>query len=171
MHVRRLPAWLRRGLEAGCFASVLSLLIVFATPNGSGVDLGIRALPKGLDGALAMALPVIAIGVFAVTYPVALTATRAEAVLGAITAVLVAGDLVTLLTAAMGDRLVLRGGLQVLPSGLLATMLALPSATLGLAASQLFSSFGFGRRAGRLAAVVSTLVAIVVLLTLVPLLA
>ncbi len=168
MRVPSLPAWLRRGLEAGLFATVLALLTVFVQPRGAGVTSGIRPLPTGLDGPLAMALPVLAIGVFAVTYPVTLTATRSEAVLGAIVAVVVAADLVTILTAAMGDRIALRGGVRVLPSGLLATLLALPAATIGLAASQLFSRFGFGRRAGRIAGGVSAVVALGVLLVGVP---
>ena len=171
MHLPRLATWLRRGLEAGLFASVLALLIVFVTPERAAAPAGIRTLGSGLDASLAMTLPVIAIGVFAVTYPVAFTATRSEAILAAVVAVLVAADLVTLLTAAMGDRIALRGGIQVLPSGLLATLLALPPATLGLAAAQLFTPFGFGRRAARVAGLVSGATAAVILFVGVPLFA
>jgi len=170
MQGRRLPAWLRRGLEAGLFATVLATLIVFVVPRSAGNVIGIRALPVGLDGSLAMALPVLAIGVFAITYPIALTATRSEAILGALASLLVAADLVTLLTAAIGDRVALHGGAQVLPSGLLSSLLALPAATLGFAAAQLFTPFGFGRRAARAAAVVSGMVALATLLVGVPLL-
>jgi hypothetical protein len=171
MQLPRLPPWLRRGLEAGLFATVLALLIVFVLPRGVGAGVRIRVLPAGLDGSLAMALPVLAIGVFAITYPVMLTATRSEAVLAAVVAVVVAADLVTMVTAAVGDRIALRGGAQVLPSGLLATLLALPAATLGLAASQLFTPFGFGRRAARIALVVSGAVSLLVLIVGLPLVA
>jgi hypothetical protein len=170
MQLRRLPAWLRRGLEAGLFATVLALLIVFVVPRGAGAGVA-RTLGSGPDGPLAMALPVLAIGVFAVTYPIMLAATRSEAILAAILAVVVAADLVTMLTAAMGDRIALHGGYQVLPSGLLATLLAVPSATIGLAASQLFSRFGFGRQAGRIAGVSSAVVALGVLFIGVPMVA
>ena len=171
MQGRRLPAWLRRGLEAGLFATVLAMLIVFVVPRSAGNVIGIRALPVGLDGSLAMALPVLAIGVFAITYPIALTATRSEAILGSVAALLVAADLVTLLTAAIGDRVRFHAGAQILPSGLLASLLALPAATLGLAAAQLFTPFGFGRRAARVAAVVSGVVALATLFIGVPLIA
>jgi len=171
MQMPRLPHWLRRGLEAGLFATVLALLIVFVLPHGTSAGIRIRTLPAGLDGALAMALPVLAIGVFTVSYPVMLSATRSEAILGAVVAVVLAADLVTMLTALMGDRIALRGGIQILPSGLLATLLALPAATLGLAASQLFTPFGFGRRAARLALAVSTGVALLVLIVGLPLVA
>jgi hypothetical protein len=168
MYVSRVPAWMRRGLEAGLFAAVLSMLTVFVLPHGAASPFGIRTLPAGIDASLALALPVLAIGVFAITYPVALTATRPDAILGAIVAVVLAADLVTMLTAVIGDRVALRGGAQVLPSGLLASLLALPPATLGLAASQLFTPFGFGRRAARMAAGVSLVVALTVLLVIVP---
>ncbi len=170
MRAVRLPAWLRRGVEAGLFAGLLSLLTVIAYRWDRGAAVGITALPTGLSGSLAMALPVLAIGVFAVAYPVGLSPTRLDAILGAATGAIVAADLLALITAVAGERVVIRGGANVLPVGVLAAILATPSAVGGIAASQLFTTHGFGRRAGRVAAVAAVIVATLILLVGVPLL-
>jgi hypothetical protein len=170
MRAARLPAWLRRGVEAGLFAGLLSLLTVIAYRWDRGAAVGITALPAGLNGSLAMALPVLAIGVFAVAYPVGLSPTRLDAILGAATGAIVAADLLALITAAAGERVMIRGGANVLPVGFLAGILATPAAVGGIAASQLFTTHGFGRRAGRVAAVAAVIVATLILLVGVPLL-
>jgi hypothetical protein len=171
MPALRLPRWLRRGLEAGLFASVLSLFTVIAYRWDAGAPVGVAALPAGLTGSIVLALPVLAVGVFAVAYPIGLTATRLDAILGAATGVIVAADLLTLITAAAGERVTVLGGVHVLPVGFLAGLLATPVAVGGIAASQLFSPHGFGRRAGRIGATAAVIVATPILLVGVPLLA
>jgi hypothetical protein len=171
MRALRLPAWLRRGLEAGLFAGLLSLLTVIAYRWDRGAAVGVAALPVGLTGSLVFALPVLAVGVFAVAYPVGLSATRLDAILGAATGAIIAADLLTLITVVAGERVAILGGANVLPVGFLAGILATPAAVGGIAASQLFSQHGFGRRAGRIGAVAAVIVATPILLVGVPLLA
>jgi len=167
----RLPGWLRRGLEAGVFAGLLSLLTVVAYHWNAGATAGIAALPAGLTGSIVLALPVLAVGVFAIAYPIGLTATRLDAILGAVTGAIVAADLLTLITVVAGERVAIRGGAIVLPVGFLAGLLAMPAVVGGIAASQLFSPHGFGRRAGRIGAVAAVIVGMPILLVGVPLLA
>jgi hypothetical protein len=171
MRALRPPGWLRRGLEAGLFAGLLSLLTVIAYRWDRGAAVGLAALPVGLAGSIVLALPVLAVGVFAVAYPIALTATRLDAILGAATGAIVAADLLALITVAAGERVAILGGANVLPVGFLAAILAMPAAVGGIAASQLFSPHGFGRRAGRIGAVAAVIVATPILLVGVPLLA
>jgi hypothetical protein len=167
----RLPAWLRRGFEAGLFAGLLSLLTVVTYHWERGAAVGVAALPAGPTGTIVLALPVLAVGVFAIAYPIGLTATRLDAILGAATGAIVAADLLTLITVVAGERVAILGGASVLPVGFLAAILATPGAVGGIAASQLFSPHGFGRRAGRIGAVVAVAVATPILLIGVPLLA
>lgn len=171
MRALRPPAWLRRGLEAGLFAGLLSLLTVIAYRWDRGAAVGVATLPVGLTGSIVFALPVLAVGVFAVVYPVGLAATRLDAILGAVTGAIVAADLLALITIAAGERVTILGGANVLPVGFLAAILATPAAVGGIAASQLFSPHGFGRRAGRIGAVAAVIVATPILLVGVPLLA
>jgi len=171
MRALRPPRWLRRGLEAGLFAGLLSLLTVIAYRWDRGAAVGVATLPVGLTGSIVLALPVLAVGVFAVAYPVGLAATRLDAILGAVTGAIVAADLLALITVAAGERVAILGGASVLPVGFLAAILATPAAVGGIAASQLFSPHGFGRRAGRIGAVAAIIVATPILLVGVPLLA
>lgn len=171
MPALHLPAWLRRGLEAGLFAGLLSLLTVVAYRWDRGAAVGVAPLPVGLTATIVFALPVLAVGVFAVAYPIGLTATRLDAILGAATGAVVAADLLTLITVVAGERVAILGGANVLPVGFLAAILATPCAVGGIAASQLFSPHGFGRRAGRIGAVAAVIVATPILLVGVPLLA
>ena len=171
MRALRPPRWLRRGLEAGLFAGLLSLLTVIAYRWDRGAAVGVATLPVGLTGSIVFALPVLAVGVFAVVYPVGMAATRLDAILGAVTGAIVAADLLALITVAAGARITILGGANVLPVGFLAAILATPAAVGGIAASQLFSPHGFGRRAGRTGAVAAVIVATPILLVGVPLLA
>ena len=171
MRALRPPRWLRRGLEAGLFAGLLSLLTVIAYRWDRGAAVGVATLPVGLTGSIVLALPVLAVGVFAVAYPIGLTATRLDAILGAATGAIVAADILTLITVAAGERVAILGGANVMPVGFLAAILATPAAVGGIAASQLFSPHGFGRRAGRIGAVAAVIVATPILLVGVPLLA
>jgi hypothetical protein len=163
----RLPAWLRRGLEAGIFAALLSLVTV-VTLGWEQQSPGPVVLPGGLGAALVLALPVLSIGVLAVAYPVALAATKGDAILGAITAWVVGADLLAIVTVVTGQRILLLGAGVTVPLGVLAGLVAAPAALAGLLAAQLFTPLGFGRRAGRTAAIASSAVAIPVLLIIVP---
>ena len=171
MPALRIPAWLRRGLEAGLFAGLLSLLTVIAYRWDRGAAVGLAALPAGLTGSIVLALPVLAVGVFAVAYPIGLAATRLDAILGATIGAIVAADLLTLITVATDERVAILGGARVMAVGFLAAILAVPAAVAAVAASQLFSPHGFGRRAGRIGAVAAIIVATPILLVGVPLLA
>ena len=171
MRALRPPRWLRRGLEAGLFAGLVSLLTIIAYHWDRGAAVGVATLPVGLTGSIVLALPVLAVGVFAVAYPVGLAATRLDAILGAATGAIVAADLLALMTVAAGERVAILGGANVLPVGFLAAILATPAVVGGIAASQLFSPHGFGRRAGRIGAVAAVIVATPILLVGVPLLA
>jgi hypothetical protein len=171
MRALRPPRWLRRGLEAGLFAGLVSLLTIIAYRWDRGAAVGVATLPVGLTGSIVLALPVLAVGVFAVAYPVGLAATRLDAILGAATGAIVAADLLALMTVAAGERVAILGGANVLPVGFLAGLLATPAVVGGIAASQLFSPHGFGRRAARIGAVAAVIVATPILLVGVPLLA
>ncbi|MFH1475413.1 MAG: hypothetical protein ABIG85_06085 [Chloroflexota bacterium] len=165
-----LPAWLRRGLEAGVFAAGLSLVTVVALAwEGRGP--GPLILPGGLGAGLALALPVLSIGVLAVAYPVAMAATKGDAILGAIAGWIVGADLLAVATVLMNQRLLLIGVGVTVPFGVVAGVFAAPAALGGLLAAELFTPLGFGRRAGRLAAIVATVVATPILAIMVPLLA
>ncbi len=61
----RLPPWLRRGIEAGVFGGVLAVMAVVAY-RWAPIGAGISALPGGIGASFVMAMPVFAIGVFAV---------------------------------------------------------------------------------------------------------
>ena len=166
----RLPVWLRRGLEAGLFAALLSLLTVLALTwehQGPGPVI----LPTGIGAGLVLALPVLSIGVLTVAYAVALAATKGDAILGALAAWIVAADLLAITTVAMGQELLLVGQGVTVPLGVVASVFAAPVALGGLLAAELFTPFGFGRRAGRLAAIAGTAVATPILLFIVPLVA
>jgi hypothetical protein len=166
----RLPAWLRRGLEAGIFATLLSLLTVLSLAWESSGP-GPERLPNGLGAGVTMALPVLSIGVLAIAYPIALAATRGDAILGAITGWIVAADLLALITAVMDQRVLLLAIGVTVPLGVLAGVFAAPAALGGLLAAELLTPLGFGRRAGRVAAIAAALVATPILVVVVPLVA
>ncbi|HYN47445.1 MAG TPA: hypothetical protein VER83_01185 [Candidatus Nanopelagicales bacterium] len=166
----RVPAWLRRGLEAGVFATLLSLITVL-TLSWEHEGPGPVILPGGLGAGLVLALPVLSIGVLAVAYPVALAATKGDAILGAVVGWIVGADLLAIATAVMGQELLLlRVGVTV-PLGVVAGVFAAPAALGGLLAAVLFTPLGFGRRAGRAAAIAATAIAMPILLLVVPLVA
>jgi hypothetical protein len=166
----RLPAWIRRGLEAGIFAALLGLVTVVVLGWEQRLP-GPLILPSGLGASMTLALPVLSIGVLAVAYPVAFAATREDAILGAITGWLVGADLLAIVTVIVDQRVLLVGVGTTVPLGILAGLLAAPAALAGLAAAELFTPLGFGRRAGRLSAAVAALVATAILLVVVPLVA
>ncbi len=154
-----LPPWLRRGLEAGIFAALLAAGTLLGFRIGEGA--AAPALPSGLAASLLLALPVLSVGVMAVTYPILLAATREDALLGATTGVLVAADLVTLVVS--GRVLVASIGRE-LPLGLLASLLALPPAIVAFIAAEFGGPLGFGLRAALRCAITGSIVGVVVCL-------
>lgn len=155
------PSWLRRGLEAALVAAVVA--VASFAGDRLGTSAGPVILPSGPAGALLLAPAVLALGVVTSAYPVAMAATRGDAILGVIAAWLVAVDLTIVFS---GGHIVLEtAGIQ-LPTGVLVGLLALASVGAGLAASQVGASLGFGRRAGAIAAVASAVGALVALLVI-----
>jgi len=154
----RLTPWLRRAVEA----AVVAGLVAIATLIGDRLSAGGVAytLPDGPLGGLLLAPAVLAVGVLTCAYPIAMAATRADAVLGAVAAFLIAADLTIVFA---GDRIILGATEQQLAGGLLVALLALGPAVMGLLGGQLLTPLGFGRRAGAVAAILSAIVAFGVL--------
>jgi len=146
------PPWLRRGLQAAFVAAVVA--IASFVGDRLGARGGPFPLPAGPTGALLLAPSVVAIGVVTSAYPVAMAATRGDAILGVFAGWLVAVDLTIVFT---GGHIALERAGIVLPTGVLVGLLTLPSVTAGLAGSQVGASLGFGRRAGAIAAVTSVI--------------
>jgi len=106
------------------------------------------ALPNGLDGALILTPAVVALGIFVISYPTFLAATREDAVLGVVAAFLVAADAFMLVSLVARDQVLVHPLSRSLPLGVVAAGLALPVALGGMLAGQLTSRIGFGRSAG-----------------------
>jgi hypothetical protein len=144
----RLPVspWLRRGLEAGFVGALLSggTLVAFrySRPDPR------LALPNGLDGAMILVPALLALGVFAVSYPIFLAATRGDAVLGSVAAFLVAADLLMAVSLAASASIWVGLLSRSLPLGTVAAALAVPAGLVGLLVGQLTTPLGFGRSAG-----------------------
>lgn len=145
------PPWLRRALEAAAVSAVVAIGALAGAGLASG---GPYALTPGVQGALLLAPAVFALAVLPVAYPVAMAATRGDALLGALAALLIACD-VTIVFA--GGRVAFTSGGPELASGLLVSTLAVGPAILGLISGQVLTPFGFGRRAGAIVAVVAAL--------------
>src|SRR4051812_24189120 len=156
--VRLLPPWLRRGLEAGVIAALVSIVTLVGATAGSAA--GRFVLPSGPAGSLLLAPAVLAMGVITVGYPVAYAATRTDAILESIAAFLIAADAVALLVTTQVDMAGIERSMAV---GVLAGVLALGPFLVGLGASQILTPLGFGRRAGAFATVSSSAFAILVL--------
>jgi type IV secretory pathway VirB3-like protein len=141
-----LSPWLRRGIEAGVVGALLAVgtlaALHLSRPEPRLV------IPNGVDGALIFAPAVMALGVFVVTYPTFLAATREEAILGVIAAFLVAADALMLISFVIGDQVIVHTLSRSLPLGVVAAALALPVAVVGLLVGQITAPFGFGRSAG-----------------------
>jgi hypothetical protein len=149
---------LRRGLEAGVIAALVSIVTLLgSTANAAG---GRVVLPTGLAGSLLLAPAVLSLGVLTVGYPIAYAATRRDAILGSFVAFLVGADAVALVVTTQVDMLSLG---RSMAAGVLAGVLGLGSALIGLGASQVVTRLGFGRRAGAVATIGSGGFALVVL--------
>jgi hypothetical protein len=138
-------------------AAVVAAIIAITSLTGERLSAGAAqlALPDGLIGGLLLAPAVLALGVLTCAYPIAMAATRADAVLGAAAAFLVAAD-ITIVFA--GDRIILGSGDEQLSGGLLVALLAFGPAVMGLLGGQLLTPLGFGRRAGAVAAILAAVV-------------
>ena len=153
---RILPHWVVRGIQAGLIGAALSLgtLLAFQLSRPEPR----LALPQGLDGALILVPAILALSVLAISMPIFMAATRADAILGAVAGFLVAADLL------MAVSLVSRQSIAVpmldyrLPLGVVAAALALPAALVGLATGQLLSEHGFGHKAGLRTVIAATIV-------------
>lgn len=141
---RILAPWLRRGLEAGIFGALLSfgtlLAFHFSRPEPR------VTLPNGIDGALILTPAILALGVFSVSYPAFLGATREDAVLGAAAAFLIGADLLMLASLVIADSIFVGHTGRTLPLGMVSAVTAVPVAVIGLGIGQI-TTLGFGRSA------------------------
>jgi hypothetical protein len=153
----RVPAWLRRSFEAGLAAGAVA---VVSLVGGKLSGTEVVVLPHGVPGALLLAPSVLALGVIPAAYPVALAATRSDALLGAVAAFLIAADAAALLAA---GRLQVEGTGLELPAGFLTVLLAAAPAAAGIAAGQLATPLGFGRHAGAWSAAVAAIASLAAL--------
>jgi hypothetical protein len=157
----RLPPWLRRSLEAALIGGGVAVISLLGTGLGQGGPAGPPVvLPTGPAGALVLAPALLAIGVVATTYPVAMAATRSDALLGAIAGFLLAADACVVLAA--GPVSLPRSGVA-LGTGLLVGLLGALPAMVGVVGGQLAAPLGFGRRAGGWTALVAVIVGLVIL--------
>lgn len=137
---------MRRGIEAGVLGAALSAGTLVAYQLSRPAPR--LALPHGLDGALILAPAVVALGVFVVSYPTFLAATREDAIMGVVAAFMIAADVFLLVSLITPDYVVVHWLGRGLPLGVVATALATPVAVCGLLVGQLTAPFGFGRSAG-----------------------
>jgi hypothetical protein len=151
------PSWLRRGLEAALVAAIVAIAPLVGSLLAGPPP---HPLPGGLGGAVMLGPSVLALAVVTSAYPVTMAATRSDALLGALAALLLAVD-ATLVVAA--DRIVLPDQGVEIGAGLLVAALALVPAVAGLLAGQAATPFGFGRRAGGITAGVAAAAGVVVL--------
>jgi hypothetical protein len=159
---RRLPPWLRLGLEAGVLGAVLSTATLIAFRLGLPEPR--VAIPNGVDGALILSPAVLSVGLLAVSYPAFLAATREEAVLGGVAAFMIAADLLMAASVMVGQDVMVHPLARELPLGTVAAALALPVAVVGLVAGQLTAPFGFGRSTGLRSSLAAGAAAFVVVL-------
>jgi hypothetical protein len=157
----RVAPWIRRAIEA----AVAAALVAIGTLAGERMSAGgtVFPIPSGITGALVLAPPVLALGVLTIAYPVAMAATRSDALMGAVAAYLIAADVTTILAASPFS---LERANQQLGGGLLVALLALLPAVIGLVAGQLATPLGFGRRAGAAGAIVAAVASVVVLVAI-----
>lgn len=156
----RVAPWLRRGLEAAVVAAIVAVAVLAGNRLSAGA--GPYQLPAGPAGGLALAPAVLALGVLTCAYPLAMAATRSDAVFGAAVAFLVAADLTIVFGA---GPLLLPDGESQVSGGAFVALLSAGPAIVGVLAGQVLTPLGFGRRAGALAATLAAVVAIGVLAT------
>jgi hypothetical protein len=121
-------------------------------------------VPNGLDGAMILMPAVLALGLFAVSFPTFMAATRGEAILGAAAAFLVAADTLMLVSLVARDSVMVHPLGRSFPLGVVGAALAVPVAVVALLVGQLTSPLGFGRSAGFRSAVAGAALGLVVVL-------
>lgn len=159
---RLLPPWLRRGIEAGAIGALLSggTLIAYQLSRPEPRV----ALPQGIDGSLILVPALLALGVLAIGLPVFLAGTRTEAILGAVVGFLVAADLLMAVSFVTRQLIAVHILSRSMPLGLVAAVLAIPVAAVGIIVGPLASEHGFGRSAGLRAVLAAAVVALAVAL-------
>lgn len=163
MQPRRLiPPWIRHGFEAGVVGALLSAgtLVAFQLSRPEPR----LFVPNGLDGSLILVPAVLALGLFAVSYPTFMAATRSDAVLGAVAAVLVAADALMLISLWARDSVMVHPLGRSVPLGVVAAALALPVAIVALLAGPVASPLGFGKSAGLRSAIGGAVLGVVAVL-------
>jgi hypothetical protein len=153
--------WIRRAVEAAVAAGLVAIGTLAGVQMSAGGS--VYPVPSGMAGALVLGPPVLALGVITIAYPVAMAATRSDALMGAVAAFLVAADVTTI--AAASPFSLERAGKE-LGGGLLVALLALAPAVVGLVAGQLSTPLGFGRRAGAVGAIAAAIASVVVLVAI-----
>jgi hypothetical protein len=143
---RILPPWMRRGFEAGVIGAMLAVgtLVAFQLSRPEPR----LQLPHGLDSSLILTPAVVALGIFVVSYPTFLAATREDAVLGVFAAFLIAADMFMLVSLVARDDVLVHSLGRNLPLGVIAAAISVPVALGGLLVGQLAAPLGFGRSTG-----------------------
>jgi hypothetical protein len=133
-------------LEAGAVGALLSggTLLAFRLSRPAPRV----ALPQGIDGSLILVPALLALGVLAVGLPIFLAATRAEAILGALAGFMVAADLLMAVSFVSRQLIAVHPVSRSLPLGVVAAVLAIPVALVGIGVGPLVSEHGFGHSAG-----------------------
>jgi hypothetical protein len=163
MQPRRLiPPWIRHGFEAGVVGALLSAgtLVAFQLSRPEPR----LSVPNGLDGSLILVPAVLALGLFAISYPTFMAATRSDAVLGAVAAFLVAADALMLISLWARDSVMVHPLGRSLSLGVVAVALALPVAIVALLAGPVASPLGFGKSAGLRSAIGGAVLGVVAVL-------
>jgi hypothetical protein len=137
---------MRRGFEAGVIGAMLAAgtLVAFQLSRPAPR----LQLPNGLDSSLILTPAVVALGIFVVSYPTFLAATREDAVLGVVAAFLIAADAFMLISLVARDEVLVHPLGRSLPLGVVAAAVSVPVALGGLLIGQLTAPFGFGRSTG-----------------------
>ena len=159
---RLLPPWLRHGFEAGIVGALLSAgtLVAFQLSRPAPR----LVIPNGLDGSMILTPAVLALGVFVVSYPTFLAATREDAILGVVAAFLIAADALMLISLAQRDSVMVHALSRSFPLGVIGVALAVPVAAAGLLIGQLTAPLGFGRSAGLRSAIGGAVLGLAVVL-------
>jgi hypothetical protein len=118
-------------------------------------------LPHGMDTAVILMPAVVALGIFVVSYPTFLAATREDAVMGAVAAFLVAADAFMVVSFLVHDEVLVHPLARSLPLGVVAAVVAVPAAIAALLAGPALAPFGFGRSSGLRSAVGGAVVGLV----------
>jgi hypothetical protein len=156
---RLIPVWMRRGGEAGLVGALLAMGTLAAFQFSRPAPR--LFLPNGMDGALILTPAVVALGIFVVSYPTFLAATREDAIMGVVAAFLVAADAFMLVSFLARDEVIIHPISRSLPLGVVALSAAVPAAIAGLLIGQLTAPFGFGRSAGLRSAIGGAVVGLI----------